>query len=79
MKLKEFDTGLIRKRLVEKKMTLRSLQARCIEIDPEGKGVALSTIQRLSKGGDALPNTLCIVCAAIEISPGSLFVDRQEA
>jgi hypothetical protein len=77
MNLKKYDTSLINRRFKEKKMTMRQLHEITISVDPNQKGVALGTIQRVLNGGDALPNTLCLVCAALGISPGSLFVDRE--
>lgn len=77
MKLKKYDPELIKRRYIEKKMTMRALSAKTKDIDPCNNGVAPGTIQRVIKGMEALPGSLCLICAALEISPSSLFVDHE--
>jgi hypothetical protein len=77
MKLKKYDKSLLVKQYKANGMTMRNIQKRTVELDPEGKGLSLGTIQRIISLRDfePFPSSLCLICAALEISPRSLFVD----
>ena len=79
MNLKKYDKDLLVRQYKNSKMTMRAIQQKTVEIDPEGKGLSLGTIQRIISLRDfePFPSSLCLICAALEVSPRSLFVDRE--
>lgn len=77
MDLKEYSPELIINRYNEKKMTMRSIVEETKRIDPDGKGISIGTVQRIISGSEALPSTICLLCAALDISPKSTYVSRK--
>ena len=77
MNLKKYDKSLLVKQRYNKGMTMRDIQQKTVEIDPKGKGLSLGTVQRIISLRDfePFPSSLCLICAALEVSPRSLFVD----
>lgn len=79
MHLKKYDKSLLVERYKKSGITMRGIRNRTVEIDPEGKGISLGTIQRIISIRDfePFPSSLCLICAALEISPRSLFVNVE--
>lgn len=77
MKLKKYSPELIVKRYNENNLTMREIVEKTKEIDPLGRGISIGTVQRIIGGCEAAPTTLCILCAALKISPASLFIDYE--
>ena len=79
MNLKKYDNTLLVKRYKGSKLTMRGIVERAKEIDPQGKGISLGTVQRILSlpGFEPFPSSLCLICAVFEISPASLFVEYE--
>lgn len=73
--MKMYSSALIIRRYEERKLTLRKLTQLTKDIDPNNKGVSMGTIQRVLSGVECLPSNLCLICAALGISPSSTYVE----
>lgn len=71
---RKYDPSVISKRVEKLGLTDREFRELVIKNDPEGKGLSLTTCRKAKAGGNLTPQTICLICFSLGITPESTFV-----